>query len=281
MKKIHECIGKQSNGMQFFSTNLIFLCFFFHPNDICNVINEWMNLARLMSWRGDELHSENQFISFGCSGSGTNHRLDPASFMPMQEQISYWYFQAVIYPKVIVAVRPMVGFHQIHCCFSPFWQNLLFSPAGRPHVVPSPDLCWTLDTLLPLCTPSQHLVGFRSIKKSWTNVKILKFFPKRIAMLPCCVSWSSSLQTKTATHLPDEEDTKSSCIFKRNANHSFLNTSFCNHIQNMAWIPLRDQGDEVITFLWSLTEFEHLIPRGFFDDCIQSHSPKIFLKQFL
>lgn len=87
--------------------------------------------------------------------------------------VTTWYFQAVICPKIIIAVRPMVGFHQIHCSLSPFLQNLLFLPAGHPHVVPSPiSRAKQFRSLLdaghaeaPLYSFSRFQMGFKSIKK--------------------------------------------------------------------------------------------------------------------
>lgn len=63
-----------------------------------------------------------------------------------------WPFQAVIYPKTIMAVRALVGCHHIHCLASPeFVFFFLLVPSCFPRQ--SWELGWTLGTLQPLCSP--------------------------------------------------------------------------------------------------------------------------------
>lgn len=97
---------------------------------------------------------------------------------------SFW---AVNYPKIITAVRPVVGFPHIHCLLSPFLQNLIFCQLVD-RIIPSPtsqakqlgSVLHPGHTAALLFSLSAFQMGFMSIGKSWTNVKILKSFPNRI-----------------------------------------------------------------------------------------------------
>lgn len=111
-----------------------------------------------------------------------------------------WPFQAVIYPKTIMAVRPLVGCHHIHCLTSPefvFFFSFWSAPVSQGRAGSS-DGPWAH------CSPSALLnlaAGLQLHLEPWSYIKILKFSPNRICRWEqrmCCIARRFSLQTSSS-----------------------------------------------------------------------------------
>lgn len=90
----------------------------------------------------------------------------------------------MIYPKMIMAVRPMVGFHHNRCLASPEFAFFSIWLPTRPCFSYFPSqAAETSDGPWPHCSSSVLLslsAGLEVHLEPWSHAKILKFFPNRI-----------------------------------------------------------------------------------------------------
>lgn len=140
-------------------------------------MNEFSQTDELAPWQAPFRKSLHSF------GSVQHQEQTAALVLPMSKDrflncgVMTWPFHALIYPKTIMAVKPMVGCHHIHCLASPefpFFFHLV-AHISFSLLFPKPsswDLWWTLD-----CSPSALLSLAAGLEFHLVPFKILKFFP--------------------------------------------------------------------------------------------------------